>query len=463
MRTMIDQIKKDKRYYRRIFGVGFPLLFGSITRYIYQITDSAMLGHHGNSSKELAAIGIASLFSWILMNFLWPMGNGVQAITSRRYGMERSGLSDPAATGSVLDNGLVTIIFAFVLSLAVSFSAAPILGLLVKDAEVLSLALQYIGIIRFGLLPVGIMIMVSGFLSAVNKTSYVMVVNILSHFLNIGFNFLLIYGNFGFPEMGIRGAAIGTVLSEVVAVIALLAMVFAGKYAGRYGLFRFKGLKKTLQLDIVAAALPTAIQNIVAFAIFLFYQTIIEDYSSVFLAATHSVFAYSRLNKTIIGGIARGAGILVGNSLGVKDKASAWIYVKSAFVISFAVAVCVAAFSFFGRGFVARIFSDDAATIAAIEGAMVFFVLFFFAEALGYCFEMIFVSNGYGKYVLASEFSTNIIFLLGTTVLARYLAPDNIVWAWLSFGVYQISHAGILVIGFLRKKWLDTEVEKEPK
>ena len=94
---------------------------------------------------------------------------------------------------------------------------------------------------------------------------------------------------------------------------------------------------------------------------------------------------------------------------------------------------------------------------------MVFFVLFFFAEALGYCFEMIFVSNGYGKYVLASEFSTNIIFLLGTTVLARYLAPDNIVWAWLSFGVYQISHAGILVIGFLRKKWLDTEVEKEPK
>ena len=211
----------------------------------------------------------------------------------------------------------------------------------------------------------------------------------------------------------------------------------------------------------MAAALPTAIQNIVAFSIFLIYQTIIEDYSSVFLAATHSVFAYFRLNKTIIGGIARGAGILVGNSLGVKDKTSAWTYAKISFIISFAIAVFVVAFSFFGRGLIARIFSNDAATISVIESAIVFFMLFFFAEALGYCFEMIFVSNGYGKYVLASEFSTNIIFLLGTTMLARHLAPDNIVWAWLSFGLYQISHAGILVIGFLRKKWLDTEVEKE--
>ena len=420
-----------------------------------------MLGHHGNSSKELAAIGIASLFSWILMNFLWPMSNGVQAIASRRYGMECNGLSDPEATGSVLNNGLVTIILAFLLSLTVSFLAAPILRFLVEDAEVLSLALQYISIIRFGLLPVGIMIMISGFLSAINKTSYVMIVNILSHFLNIGFNYLFIYGKFGFPEMGIRGAALGTVLSEVVAAIALLGLVFSGKYAGRYRLFRFTGLKKTLQLDIVAAALPTAIQNIVAFSIFLIYQTIIEDYSSVFLAATHSVFAYFRLNKTIIGGIARGAGILVGNSLGVKDKTSAWTYAKISFIISFAIAVFVVAFSFFGRGLIARIFSNDAATISVIESAIVFFMLFFFAEALGYCFEMIFVSNGYGKYVLASEFSTNIIFLLGTTMLARHLAPDNIVWAWLSFGLYQISHAGILVIGFLRKKWLDTEVEKE--
>lgn len=96
------------------------------------------------------------------------------------------------------------------------------------------------------------------------------------------------------------------------------------------------------------------------------------------------------------------------------------------------------------------LFSNDPATIVAI------------VEALGYSFEMVFISNGYGRYVLASEFSTNVVFILGATIAARLLFPGVIRYAWLAFGLYQVAHATIMVLGFARRTWVDAEVESEP-
>ena len=72
----------------------------------------------------------------------------------------------------------------------------------------------------------------------------------------------------------------------------------------------------------------------IALSIYMIYQTIIEDYSPVLLAATHSAFSYFRLNKTIIGGFARSAGILAGNALGRGDKGEAQKLITAAGLVS---------------------------------------------------------------------------------------------------------------------------------
>jgi putative MATE family efflux protein len=460
MKQVLNQFQSEKGYTKKIFIIGLPLLFASITRYLYQISDSAMLGHFGNDSNGLAAIGIASLYTWNLMNFLWPMSIGVQAIASRRFGLEKKGSVSAEHTGNVLNNGFVTIVYAFLLCLAASFLARPILSMMIQNTDVRILALQYIGIIRYGLLPFGFMIVISGFFGAINRTSYLMTTSIISNVLNVIFNYILIYGKLGFPQMGIQGAAWGTVVSQIIAFGIFLIIVFVKGYKKKYKIFQLRNMQPTLQRDIVKVALPPAIQNIIALSIILNYQAIIEDYSTAYLAATHVVFSYFRLNKIIVGGFSGGAGILVGNALGVKDKKSAWILGKNAFVIAFLSASCVAAFSFFGRGFVASIFSENPITIVAIETAITFFTLFYLIEAAGFCFEVIFNSNGFGKYVLFSEFTTNILFLLGAAILARHLFPNQIIWVWLSYGIYQICHASILIIGFLKRKWLETSVER---
>ncbi|MBN2051434.1 MAG: MATE family efflux transporter [Spirochaetales bacterium] len=448
---------------RGILLLGTPLLFGQITHYLHQIADSAMLGHYGEGSLELGAIGIAGLFTWILNTFLWPLSSGVQAITSRRFGRQSVAKDDESAvhTGEALDNGLVTALYASMLALGVSFLARPVLKFLISDPRILELCLQYIAVMRFALLPTGVFFVLQGFFSAVNKTSYVMYSGILSNLVNIALNWVLIFGHLGFPALGIRGAALGTALSSLVSMVYLCwILVFRG-YNKRYRLFTFRHLSGILQKDIVRVALFPGIQNVVALAIFMIYQTIIEGYSTVYLAATHALFSFMRLNKTIIGGFARAAGILVGNALGRKDREEARRIGRAAALVGTTVAFVLVAVSLLARGLIARFFTNDPATQEAIGRAVLFFVGFYFIESVGFTFEMIFIANGYGRWVLFSESSTNLLFILGATLLSRYLFPDRIVLAWLSFGLYQIFHAFFMILGYFRGRWLDVEVERE--
>jgi len=97
-----------KSVFRKILILGVPLLFGQLTVFFQQIADSAMMGHFGKQSLELAAIGIAGLFTWILNTFLWPLSSGVQAIAARRYGkQDHEDETSRFFTGEVLDNGFL--------------------------------------------------------------------------------------------------------------------------------------------------------------------------------------------------------------------------------------------------------------------------------------------------------------------------------------------------------------------
>lgn len=231
------------------------------------------------------------------------------------------------------------------------------------------------------------------------------------------------------------------------------------RYRRSYNLFSFQRPSRLLQRDILRIAVPPGVQNVAALSIFLVFQTLVENYGTVYLAATHTVFSYMRLNKTIIGGFARSAAILTGNALGRGDAGDARGILKSASHIGLAIATAVLLGTMFGRSAIASLFSNDSATREVIKTALLFFAPFFFVEALGYVREMILIPNGYGRYVLISEFSTNVLFILGATLLALHLSPDDVRWAWLAFGAYQLTHGLLMIVGAAREQWMRTRVE----
>lgn len=149
-----------------------------------------MMGHYGTGSSELAAVGIAGLLTWILLTFLWPLSTGVQALASRRFGR---GDGD---TGAVLDNGLIVAAAAGTVAIGISFIAPWPLQRLISSSEVYRLIMEYLGIIRVSLLPMGFFLVSQGFLGAINRTRPVMIAGLLSNLLNIALNWVLIFGRF---------------------------------------------------------------------------------------------------------------------------------------------------------------------------------------------------------------------------------------------------------------------------
>ena len=334
-------------------------------------------------------------------------------------------------------------------------------AMMIKDKELIPLALSYVNILRWFLPVFPLMMAFTGFLSGINRTKDIMISNIVGSLLNILFNYILIFGKMGFPVMGIRGAAWGTVLATGVQILYLFLRIVLPEAVKKYHNFTFCFIKSTLMKDIARVMLPVAVQNIIALSVILIYESMIFSIGTVCLAVTHIVFTLFRINKTLIGGFARGAAILVGNSLGAEDKDEAVLFIiaceKIAAVIGFAIIVII----LLAPESIVRIFTVDPEAVTLGIKAMYFFAGFFFIEVMGFSFEIIFIGNGWGRFVLFSEFSTNMLFILGTTFLLIKILGYGIYAAWTGFALYQICHALILTIGFFSGRWKYIEVEKK--
>ncbi len=443
---------------KAIILMGAPLLAGRLSHYSHQVADSIMMGHYKEGSLELGALAMAGMFTWVINTFLWPLSNGVQAIVSRRSGStENSG--KPENYGTIMDHGIITAVIVSFLALGLSFLASPLFNAILSDDRIISLALSYIRILRFSLLPFGMQMVIQRFFSSVQMPKYSMIASFISNAVNIILNYILIFGKLGLPEMGIRGAALGTVISCWAGFIYVLLVALKKEHMNKYHFFHTRKIDFKIIRNIVKVALPPAIQNVLAMLIMLFYEAMIENLGAVYLAATHIVFSSFRINKTIVGGFSHGTAILIGNALGAGDKKLAKRIMKAGYMIGMVIGFLVFLTVFFFPGGVARIFINSPTALATVTIALKFFAPFFLLEIIGFSFEMVFIGNGWGKFVLISEFITNILFILGFTFITTRVFNLGVNAAWWGFGLYQIFHSLILHAGYRSERWIHAEVE----
>ncbi len=454
-------------YIREIIILGIPLLAGNFSFYLLQVADTIMVGRLG--TEPLGAIAMAGLFGGILMTFIWPVSVGVQALSSRRFGRymkdEQEGYApvsgDISSVGITLDNGLVVGVVMGALAFLFSFTAPFFLSLLIKDPALTPLSLSYIKIFKWGLPLGGVMMAAMGFLGGIKKTKYIMIATVGGSLVNIVLNYFFIFGKLCFPLMGIRGAALGTVIAELLQAVYLYACIFMEKDLRMYHTLRFGTIHFGLMRNMTGVFLPLVVQNIFALSVFLVYESIIGGIGTVYLAATSVVFSVFRINKTIVGGFSRGSAILIGNALGAYEEKKAASLVHAAATISAVIGTIILCIILLFPQTVVSLFTKDNEVLTIGVRAMYFFAAFFFIEVLGYTLEIIFGGIGWGRYVLFSETTTNVVFIIGASLLLLLLFPQwGIYAAWAGFALYQMGHASILFAGYLSKKWLKIEVDK---
>jgi putative MATE family efflux protein len=256
--------------YKQIWQITLPLLLGLIAESLVGVTDTAFLGHVGET--EAAAAGYAGAFYIILFVVGMGFGTGTQILTSRRNGEQNF-----KQIGSIVENSLYFIwLFSAIVVVVALLLVGQIFGAVTNSPDVADASIRFLNIRVFTLFFSLGCVICSRFFVGIQLTKYIGIGALIVAGTNFILDYVLIFGKFGFPKMGLEGASLAAVLAEVVGLAYYIIIIIRKVDLAKYDLFRFK----KPQLDIVRNTFNlsgfTMLQNLVSLIGWFLFFVIIE-------------------------------------------------------------------------------------------------------------------------------------------------------------------------------------------
>lgn len=298
----------------RVSGLAIPIIAGTLATTVMGLIDTAMVGQLGDES--LAGVGIGGQLFFLLLAILLGLSAGVQATVARRVGEDRLDL-----TGKVLNAGiLLSMLVGFVL-IALAYPSIPLLfSFINEDPAVVQEGLAYLTTRIPSLLFIGINITFRSYWVGVSLAKWSMVSIVTLSLANVVFNYILIFGNFGFPRLEVAGAGLGSTLATLVGLLVNVGLAL--KLALRNGFL--KGLPQSGQIKtLVKISYPESLRQVLfSMGVVLFY-VLVGLIGTKELAAFHVVISICLIAFLPHIGIGGAATTLVSEALGRRDSSDA--------------------------------------------------------------------------------------------------------------------------------------------
>ncbi len=254
--------RKYTREFRYNITLAVPVILGMLGHSFVQFADNIMVGQLGTA--ELAAVSLGNSFVFIAMSLGIGFSTAITPLVA-----EADGAGNTADGKSALKHGLVLCTLLGLFLFGLILLAKPLMYIMEQPTEVVKLAIPYLDLVAFSLVPLIMFQAFKQFSDGLSQTRYPMYATILANVINIVLNYLLIFGTFGFPKMGIIGAAIGTLASRIIMLIFLwLLLKKKNKFHEYVTGFDFKKIEKRVLKKIIDLGFPSALQMFFEVAIF---------------------------------------------------------------------------------------------------------------------------------------------------------------------------------------------------
>ena len=330
---MLQQYTKEFRYNAKL---ALPVVLGMLGHTFVGFADNIMVGQLGTA--ELAAVSLGNSFVFIAMS----LGIGFSiAITPLVAEADAAGNKDNVK--SALKHGLVLCTILGFALFGIILLCKPIMHLMKQPPEVVELAMPYLDLVAFSLVPLIIFQAFKQFSDGLSQTKYPMYATIVANVVNIILNYLLIFGSFGFPKMGIVGAAIGTLISRVIMVFFIWVLLKKkDKFKEYVTNFNFRVIQKKALRKIISLGFPSALQMFFEVAIFTAAIWISGVLGKNSQAANQIALNLSSMTFMVGMGLGVAAMIRVGNQKGLKNFSELKRIALSLFLLTFFVEIVFA-------------------------------------------------------------------------------------------------------------------------
>tara|TARA_Y100001978_G_scaffold202561_1_gene224126 strand:+ start:3071 stop:4393 length:1323 start_codon:yes stop_codon:yes gene_type:complete len=288
--------------YSTLLRIALPMMFSGFIQSIVLITDASFMSRYSTASFD--AVGNAGLIYITLYMTVVGIGDGAQIIMARRIGENKHHL-----LGRIFSAGIIFQLFFSGMLFSIMFYLIPgWIKIFSINPEIANLQGDFISVRSVAIIPAAVFLMMQSYFLSKGKTYPVLIASLLTASLNILLDYGLIFGNLGFPEMGVKGAALASTSSDVLGMITMFTFFILDRehILMRFRFFRFASLKNLLTISS-----PIMLQGTIALGTWtvffilleqrgLFELTVSQNIRSIYFLAFVPVWGFAGATKTYI-------------------------------------------------------------------------------------------------------------------------------------------------------------------
>jgi putative MATE family efflux protein len=400
---------------KQIRNVSYPIFLSLLAQNIINVTDTAFLGRVGE--VELGASALGGLFYICCFTIAFGFSTGSQIMIARR-----NGEGEYRQVGPVMIQGVFFLIaLAVVLFTLTRSYSTNILHVLISSDTIMQASADFLNVRVFGFFFSFASVMFRAFFVGITRTRILTLNAILMAVTNIILDYLLIFGHGGFPEMGLRGAAVASVAAEAVSILFFVVYTRFTVDVRKYGLNRFGGFDFKLLKRILGISVFTMMQYFISMATFLLFFIAVERIGQHELAIANIIRSIYIILFIPVNSLATATSSFVSNAIGAgRTDQVIPIIRKIARISFFAMALCAVVICLIPH-YVVAVYTNDPALIAGSVPSV-----YVIAGAMLICAVGNIVFNGVSgtgntRSALLIEFIVLIFYTIYIIVIGMYL------------------------------------------
>lgn len=437
----------DRARTQRILGLALPVITGMVSQNILNLVDTAMVSRLDNSDAALAAVGYGGFALFVAQSIILGLSTGVLAAAARRKGEGRLGETAYFLNAALLIVGLLAPAISVLLILAIPHFY-PYIN---DDPDVMMLGIPYLQIRAVGIVFVAMNFSFRGYWNAIDMTRLYMFTLIAMHALNILLNYMLIFGHFGMPALGVRGAAIASVIA--LGFGTTVYFLFGWRYAREFGFLRRLPVRADI-VRLIQVSLPSGVQQMFFSAGFLCMFWIIGRVGTAEVAAAN-VLVNLMLVALLPGmGLGLAAATLVGQALGRKevDEAARWGWdvVKLAVI---GLTILGLPMLLVPRQILEALYTLRPETLELALWPLRLIGLSMIFEAVGTILQNALLGAGDTRRVMRVAVINQWVLFMPLAWLAGPVLGFGLTGIWVMQTIYRVLQAGIFSLFWIRRDW----------
>jgi putative MATE family efflux protein len=419
--------------YKKIWAVAYPIILGSVAQNLINVTDTAFLGRVGEI--ELGASALGGMFYFVLIMLAMGFGTGAQIIIARRFGE-----GDYKRIGKTFDHVFYFMVPLSLLSFAVLFFFSPaILKPLVDSQRIYEATVDYMDFRMYGIVFAFGQIMFRSFYVGIANTRIITWSTLVMAIVNVILDYVLIFGHFGFPEMGIQGAALASVIAEACALLYLWIYTISKENVRQFSLFSFVGFDRQLFYRNLKLAYPLMIQNFLGLSVWFAFFLLVEKMGEQELAISNIIRSIYIVLMIPVWGFSAAANSLVSFAIGMQRNDQVFKIMGRIILMSNGGVLFFIILSYLFPHQILSVYTNDVDLIT--KAIPVLYIVNFGAMAISAGFVMFNGMLGTGKTIIG--------LLIEILVLVLYLAYVYVIINQFNANVAQVWTSEMVYGGLL--------------